>query len=66
MFHKWFLNSSEGICQGHLIEEVVKKDSSPERIQPAPLLQTQNLRQKNVTDFFVVSDCVFYYFYIIQ
>ena len=35
-------------------------------IQSAPLLLTQNFRQKNVTDFFVVSYWVCYYFSIIQ
>ena len=41
-------------------------NTKPSKIQPALLLQTQNLRQKNVTEFFVVSDCVFYYLNIIQ
>ena len=41
-------------------------NTKPSKIQPASLLQTQNLRQKNVTEFLVVSDCVFYYLNIIQ
>ena len=36
----------------------LREDSSLRRIQPAPLLQTQNFRQKNITDFLVVSDCL--------
>ena len=37
----------------------VREDSSKGRIQPV-----QNFRQKNVTEFLVVCDSVFYYFYI--
>ena len=37
----------------------VREDSSEGRIQPV-----QNFRQKNVTEFLVVCDSVFYYFYI--
>ena len=44
----------------------VREDSSPGKIQSAPLLQTQNFRQKNVIDFLVVCYCFLYYFYIIQ
>ena len=40
----------------------IRKDGSPGRIQPAPLLYTQNFRWKKVTEFVAVSDCVFYYF----
>ena len=54
------LNSSEGIWQGQLTGEGVREDSSPGRIQPVPLLETQNFRWKNVTEFPVVSGCVFY------
>ena len=36
----------------------MREESSLRRIQPAPLLQTQNFRQKNITDFLVVSDCL--------
>ena len=42
----------------------VREDSSPGRIQPAQLLQTQNIQPENVTEFPVVSDCIFYYFCI--
>ena len=40
-----------------LTREGVRENSSPSRIQPAPLLQTQDFRRKNVTEFLVVSDC---------
>ena len=42
------------------------EDSSPGRTQTVPLLQTQKFRQKTTTEFFLVSDCVFYYFYVIM
>ena len=44
----------------------VREDSSPRRIQPAQLLQTQKIRLKNVTGFPVVSDCILCYFCITQ
>ena len=44
----------------------VKEDISAGRIQLAPLLQTQNFGRKFITEFLLVSGCVFYYFYIIQ
>ena len=56
----------------HLTETIirgggrVREDSSPGRIQPAPLLQTLNFRRKSFTEFLVMSDRVFYYFHFIQ
>ena len=60
------MNSSEGIWQGQLTGKGGRKDKSMGRIRPALLLQTQNIWWKNVTEYWVVSDYIFYYFYIIQ
>ena len=42
----------------------MREDSWPWRTESAPLLQTQNIRQKNVTEFLLLSDCVIYLFWI--
>ena len=62
------LNSAEGIRQGQLTGEEGERGQFTRqgRIQSAPLLQTQNFRLKNITEFLVVSGCVFYYLYIIH
>ena len=63
-FPKWFVNSSGYIWLRQFNEE--GDDSLLGGIHPALLLETKKFRGKKVSEFPVVSDYVFNYFYIIQ
>ena len=66
IFHKWFLNSSEGIWQGQLTGGGREKWQFTVENSACTIITNTKLSVKNISEFFVVSDCVFYYFYIIQ
>ena len=62
IFLKWFWNSSEGLWKGKLPGKGLREDSSQRKIQPVPLLQTKNFRQKMHLNFswnLTVSSIIF-------